>query len=109
MVRPMWAVAVDADRVGSHRSWSPLEISGAAVRIAAIKPAESGNGIVVRLVESEGVGGEVRICWTMPVSSVTPVDLLERPLEREGFEHAAETVLRMGAFEIVTLAIEHRS
>ena len=77
--------------------------------VAAIKPAESGdaNSLVVRLVENHGHAGSCRIDWALPVSSVRPVDLLERPLHLS-ISHNPEsrsTSFDIKPFQIVTLAL----
>lgn len=110
MVRPMWAVPLKPGKSGAAKSWAPLTISvngGCAARVAAMKPAESGRGIVVRLVESHGGSGRCRIAWALPVKGVAPVDLLERPMRLNGFEHSAVgTSFELKPFQIVTLAAD---
>ena len=60
-----------------------IDVDGAAkVEIAAFKPAEDGDGAVLRLVEKHGGTGMARIRltgWHQP----RRVDLLERPLDFE--------------------------
>ena len=51
-----------------------------AVVIETVKPAEDGDGIVVRLWESLGGRGTVGVMFNRPVRSVQETDLLERPL-----------------------------
>lgn len=99
------------DGSGRNGAWSPFRIScdgGAGVEIAAVKPAEDGRGIVVRLVEVLGGRGRVTLAWSLPVARVEPVDLLERPTGREGCVHRPEgdeTGVSIGPFEIVTLRV----
>jgi len=78
------------------------------VEVSAWKPAEDGRGRILRLVETRGARGDVQVFWNVDARKVTPVDLLERPLAREGLAHAAgsATLLRMKPFEIVTLRVE---
>jgi alpha-mannosidase len=111
MVRPMWAVPLRPDRQGScGQSWAPFRISGSAVvRVAAIKPAESGDAsaVIVRLVENHGRAGSCRIDWALPVASVQCVDLLERPLAMP-LTHSTEarsTAFELRPFQIVTLSL----
>lgn len=81
---PLWAAALEP-RDGPGRSqdaWAPLEIEfdGAArAQVAALKPAEDGDRLIARLVETHGGSGVVRIHWRLPVRRVEPVDLLESP------------------------------
>jgi alpha-mannosidase len=57
-----------------------IEVSGAAaVEIASLKPAEDGDGVVLRIVEKHGGSGVATIRvpgWAEP----TVVDLRERPM-----------------------------
>jgi alpha-mannosidase len=76
---------------------SLINCSDANVRIGAIKPAESGEGIIVRAVEQSGAPQEARLSsdqvnatftigpfeiksFVVHEGSVTPVDFLERPV-----------------------------
>ena len=81
---------------------------GAAnVIVSALKRAEDGHSLIVRLVETHGACGRAFVNWNLPVSAVECVDLLERPMEVDGFEHdvtARRTALPLRPFQIVTLA-----
>jgi alpha-mannosidase len=109
---PMRALALKTGKKGALRgAWAPFDVLAAApmrVEIAAWKPAEDGRGRILRLVETRGARGDVQVFWNAPARRVTPVDLLERPLAREGLVHAADaaTLLRMKPFEIVSLRVE---
>ncbi len=93
--------------------WSPISIEttgSASLTVSAIKPAEDGEGVIVRLVETHGGRGPATVTWRMPVSVVEPVDLLERPLVdgQAGFSHdpaASRTGFAVGNFEIITLRV----
>ena len=92
-------------------AWSPFEVLAEPpmrVDIAAWKPAEDGRGRILRLVETRGARGEVKVLWNAGARRVSPADLLERPLAREDLVHDADaaTILRMRPFEIVTLRVE---
>ena len=74
------------------------------VLIETIKPADDGDGIVLRLFETRGLDATTRLSFSQPISQVTQTSLLEEPLndisvEGQGVE------LEFGAFEIVTLRI----
>ncbi len=109
---PLRARPLVAGRKGSLRgAWSPFEVLAEPpmrVEIAAWKPAEDGRGRILRLVETRGARGEVKVLWNDAARRVTATDLLERPLAREGFVHeaGAATMLSMKPFEIVTLRVE---
>ena len=93
--------------------WSPVSIGttgSASLTVSAIKPAEDGEGVVVRLVETHGGRGLATINWRVPASVVEPVDLLERPIVGgpAGFSHdpaASQTGFAVGNFEIITLRV----
>lgn len=100
-------------------AWAPLQLQcrgGASVRVEAVKPAEDGDGTVVRLVETHGGRGEVELTWGVPEGrraprEVTPVDLLER-LRRGSDEEASQlhhersvTRFPVRPFEIVSLLV----
>lgn len=113
MIRPASVLPLEAGQRGTLRGeWAPFTLraaGGASVRIAAIKRAEEGGGLIVRLVECHGRAGSCEIGWKLPVCSVRPVDLLERPMDLPGFAHdaaAGRTTIGLHRFHIVTLAVE---
>lgn len=68
-----------AGRLGGSVSF--LRLGAGRVRLLALKKAEAGGGIVVRLVESGGRGAAaVRLAFAAPVVSAREVDGQERPL-----------------------------
>ena len=92
-------------------SWAPFDLLANAsmrVEVAAWKPAENGKGRILRIVETRGARGDVQIFWNIDARKVSAVDILERPMLREGLAHStgAATLLRMKPFEIVTLRVE---
>ncbi len=91
--------------------WAPFDLLANAsmrVEVAAWKPAENGKGRILRIVETRGARGDVQIFWNIDARKVSAVDILERPMLREGLAHStgAATLLRMKPFEIVTLRVE---
>ena len=77
------------------------------VEVACFKPAESGSGTILRLVERHGAHTRVRLDWCSPPKAVAGTDLLERPLSRELEQSGRRSSLTLAPFEIVTLRIEH--
>jgi len=66
-------------------SWAPIEIEvdgSAAIEITALKRAEDGNGVMLRLVETHGGRGTARIRWHVGGRDVRAVDLLERDIDQ---------------------------
>lgn len=109
LVRPLTA----GPARGVHGRWAPFELAtsgGAAVEVTAAKHAEDGDGRrVLRLCETAGGGGTVRIAWRRPVARAAPIDLLERPLAAEGFAHDADagvTTLQVRPFQVWSLSIQ---
>ena len=109
---PLRAIELRPKSKGELRgAWSACEVLSTEpmrVELAAFKPAEDGRGRILRLVETRGARGDVQVFWNIDARKVTAVDLLERPITREGLSHAAGavTLLRMKPFEIVTLRVE---
>ena len=108
---PLWGRPLPGGGEGQPLgSWAPFTntVSGSArVCVSALKPAESGDAVILRLVETGGGRGQVRIAWRLAVGDVVSVDLLERPMELPGLAHDAQastTTMPIRPFQIVTLA-----
>jgi alpha-mannosidase len=114
---PLIAVSGQGGGGEGTDAWTPFKLSqvsgGATVRIevAAVKPAERGQGFVLRLVETRGAGSgggptRVRIDWNIPIATVESVDLLERPGPAVALLHQASratTEFSIKPFQIVSL------
>jgi alpha-mannosidase len=86
----------------SRQSW--LSIDGEGIVLEAMKVAEEGEGIVLRLYEAFGSRCDCRLNIRLPFRRVDRVDLLERTQEQLACE--AQTVeLHLKPFEIVTLKL----
>jgi alpha-mannosidase len=77
--------------------------SDPAVIIETIKPAESGDGVVVRMYESLGRATTTALRTTAAHGRATVTDLLERPQHPADLDH-----LELGPFEILTIHLETR-
>jgi alpha-mannosidase len=103
--RPLRAVALAVGQEG--RAWAPIDLAGSPGWVVdALKPAEDGGAVVLRLHDSLGLGGTLKVRWTLPVSSVQPVNLLEEPMALGGFGHdetSRTTTLSTHPFQVVTL------
>ncbi|MFD0960132.1 alpha-mannosidase [Paenibacillus chungangensis] len=64
----------------TEERFSMLELNGGHVLVDALKKAEDGNCIVVRLHEYGGARGKVELVSELPVASWQECDLMERPL-----------------------------
>ena len=65
--------------LGAGELTQPFIISHANVFLQAVKQAEEGDGIIVRLSEQCGQRGRARLVLPFEVTSTQAVDLLERP------------------------------
>jgi len=81
---------------------SAVSVDDPAIVIETIKPAESGNGVVVRLYESLGRPTRTALRVALPHGSAHLTDLLERPLGSADLDS-----LEFGPFEIVTIHLEN--
>ena len=77
--------------------------SDPGVIIETIKPAESGDGVVVRMYESLGRATTTALRTTAAHTRATVTDLLERPQHPADLGH-----LELGPFEILTIHLETR-
>ena len=55
-----------------------LSLDAPNVHVGALKPAEDGDGAILRLVEQHGARGPVTVTFDRPLASVEACDLLER-------------------------------
>ncbi len=89
------------------RRFSFLRLSHPAARVLALKKAEAGGEVIVRLVESWGRGAPgVRLGFAAPVLAVREVDGQERPLAGSGARlERGELVVDLGPFQLRTFAV----
>jgi alpha-mannosidase len=93
-------------------SKSFVRLEGENVRLAAIKESQDGEGVILRLIEVEGIAKEVRVvldqAWLDAASSpqVVAVDAMERPLQENAARlQGRELWVDMPAFGIVAVRI----
>jgi alpha-mannosidase len=81
---------------------SLLAVEGPGVRLAALKPAEEGDGAVLRVYEAVGCPTRARVTALPPGWSVAGlVDLLEAPRP-----HAGRGVIELHGYEVTSLRLE---
>lgn len=111
---PLFAIPLAPGRAGALSGcWSPFTLEPSppiGLEVAALKPAEDGDGIVLRLVEIHGGRGMFRIRWNLPVRSVCWATLLEKAesIDRDVLEHdpsSATSSIYIRPFQIVTLRV----
>ena len=78
-----------------------------AVVIDTLKPAEDGNGLIVRLYESFGSHAPATLAFAEPLQAVEVVDLLERPLaDASPLEVQGDAVqVSLRPFQVLTLRV----
>ncbi len=81
-----------------------LEISDARIDLPAVKKAEDGRGVIVRMVMTEAAKADVVLRSELPFSEAEEVDLQERPLARIPVE-ADSIRVEMGPYEIKTIRL----
>lgn len=79
---------------------SLVEVDGQAVVVETVKPAEDGDGVILRLYESLGQPSTVALRTTLPHSGAVETDLLEAPIGP-----ADLGALAFGPFEIKTIRL----
>jgi alpha-mannosidase len=79
-------------------------VDAPGVIIETVKPAESGDGIVLRLYESLGRAESARLRVDVSYSDASLTDLMEHPIAPADLDS-----LEFGPFEIVTVLLKpHR-
>jgi mannosylglycerate hydrolase len=96
---------------GDHR-WTPdtslVEvIASDDVTLTSVKPADDGNGIVVRVWNRGGSAAKARVRCALPVTAAMLTDLLERDVEPATLEQG-DPVLDIAAHGICTVRIQTR-
>ena len=81
-----------------------VSVAGEGVHLGALKPAEDGDALVVRLVEEHGGRSRAAVTFDRPVRSVEECDLLERPLRRVR-RRARGFTTDLAPFEIKTFLV----
>ena len=84
-----------------------LSVDAPNVHVGALKPAEDGDGCILRLVEQHGGRGGVAVRFDRELRSVEECDLLERTEERLAHDgHELRTEMR--PFEIKSFRVRFR-
>jgi alpha-mannosidase len=101
---PLRAVPMGVHAGAKPREASFLEIDAGSVIIEAVKKAEDGDDVIIRLYEAERRGTSATLCFGFPVKSVVEANLMEEELEPLEVEDGAVT-LTFEPFEIKTLRV----
>ena len=87
------------------RRGSVVEVDDPMVVVSAVKRADDGRGVIVRLYEAGGGHRTTRLHWGLEAASVSRVDLLERPVGPDIEMDEGDAVLSFHPFEIITLRL----
>ncbi|OWV81720.1 alpha-mannosidase [Rhizobium sp. R634] len=68
----------------SAGAYAPLTIAGTPVAFSGLKPAEEGDGLILRLYEPAGRRGRLSLSLPSGWSASQPLNILEEPMERQG-------------------------
>ncbi|NKK97117.1 alpha-mannosidase [Rhizobium leguminosarum bv. viciae] len=76
---------VSAEASGlSAGTFAPLAITGIPVAFSGLKPAEEGEGLILRLYEPAGRRGSLSLNLPSGWAASQPLNILEEPMERKG-------------------------
>lgn len=102
--RPMTAMRASAGDGGLPEEFSLVSCGDDGVIIETVKPAEDGNGFILRMYESRNRRSDVKLTFGVGIKSAALCDLLER--EERGLVVEGRAVsLSAKPFEIITLRI----
>lgn len=83
-----------------------MELTLPSLVLTTLKPAESGDGIIVRLYNSSTTPVTGRLMCTLPICEATPLNLLEEPFgEAVSPDEEGGFTLEVHAKRIITLRI----
>lgn len=85
-----------------------LTLQDESVEVTAVKQAEDGDGLILRLVEHLGEAQEVSVKLAKSIVSAEICDLLERPIDQQHHHltvRAGDFVLGLTAYEIKTVRV----
>jgi mannosylglycerate hydrolase len=82
-----------------------VDVGPAPVTLTAVHPAETGRGIVVRVVNASAQSQEATLKPGFAAKEALAVDPLENPLERSKLtlDHNGTTTLKLGPWQIATV------
>ena len=105
-VAPLRSVAVEAAQGTLPPVLRFVALDPAELVLTALKPAESGEGIIVRFYNSSDAAVSGRVVFGLPVERIMPVNLLEEPVDLPGMRVDGHAVsLDVPGKRIVTLQV----
>lgn len=104
-------LALSIPRPPTEPAKTLLTVDAEHTEVVAVKAAEDGDGVVVRLLEIGGVAEDVEIGYSRPLQSAEVVDSLERPTVRDGDASVKVDGERVrvvvGAHRLTSLRLRH--
>jgi alpha-mannosidase len=99
---PLRTVVMPQQKGQLPASGSFFSIDRPGVVIEAVKNAEDGSGVIVRMYEAYGTRGKFSLTTSLPFGKVSEVDLLERETRFVALKNG-KVSLTIKPFEIITL------
>lgn len=81
-----------------------VEVSGIRLGIGALKRAEDGNGLILRVYESNGARGSATLTFSRAINRIEVVDLLEDPAGAP-IIHGNQVELQFRPFQVTSLRL----
>jgi alpha-mannosidase len=85
-----------------------FETGDESIAVVACKPAEDGDGVVVRLRECDGAPREIRVRCAARMREAIAVDALERPVAAEVRVDGEHLIASMGAYALASFRVRFR-
>ncbi len=107
---PVLSVEGEGEHLSSQPSTSPspaisfLRTDCDHIVVETVKPAEDGNGLIVRLYEAHNQRGRASLFFATPITSATECNLLEDPVT-EAIYHENTLTFSVRPFEIKTFRV----
>ena len=95
----------ETDGAGEGGEKAFLSVSAPNVIVDAVKQAQDGGGVILRMYEAEGRRGDVTVILPEKVNSVTENNLMEEPFEGELTHEGNAFTLTIRPFEVRTFRI----
>lgn len=97
--------------VGSNKtpkSYGFVTVEGIELALGALKPAEDGNGVILRVYEPHGARGTVTLRFAERIRSAKMVNLLEDESEADelAMEGDRQVTIKVRPFELMSLKFE---
>ncbi|HUT58040.1 MAG TPA: glycoside hydrolase family 38 C-terminal domain-containing protein, partial [Phycisphaerae bacterium] len=102
---PLKAISASPHKGELPPEWSLLEVDADNILVEAVKKAEDGDDLIIRLYEATGAAAKATLRIGIPFRSAALVDLMEEHPKR--LRRSGQSVeLRFGPFEIHTVRLK---